>query len=128
MSEERVKELQEFVDVFTYKLKEAYHIYKTKPKKQKKMKKSLSQIEYRKTDEEKFPSLLNNNDKPGIISNKILSNKILSLKKLIIRNPIKPPEDWKPQRMISTYFEGLKRLENTKQLNSWERVRKYNYY
>ena len=123
MSEERVKELQEFVDVFTYKLKEAYYIYKTRPKKDKKMKKSFSQIEYRKTDEEKFPSLSNNNDKPGIIS-----NKILSLKKLIIRNPIKPPEDWKPQKMISTYFEGLKRLENTKQLNSWERVCKYNYY
>jgi hypothetical protein len=123
MSEEKVKELQEFVDIFTDKLKEAYHTYEVKQKNVKILKKSLSQIEQRKTDENTFPSLLNNNSKIRRNNSRIITSK----NKIIKKNIINPQKIWKPQKRISNYFEEFKRLQNEKQLNSWEKVCKYYY-
>jgi hypothetical protein len=123
MSEEKVKELQEFVDIFTDKLKEAYHTYEVKQKNVKILKKSLSQIEQRRTDENTFPSLLNNNSKIRRNNSRIITSK----NKIIKKNIINPQKIWKPQKRISNYFEEFKRLQNEKQLNSWEKVCKYYY-
>ena len=122
MSEEKIRQLQEFVDTFTDKLKDAYNIYEAKQKKVKILKKSLSQIEpHRKTEDDKFPSLSYNNYKPILINNNRDSNN-----NNLITTSIYPPPVWKPPRGTPNYFEQFKRLENVHELSSWEKVCKYN--
>lgn len=118
MSETKIKELQEFVDDFNKKLKEAYNKFEDKQKKIKKLKKSHSQIEhsYNKTNGDKFPLVSNNNYK---IIHKTKSSKFLST------NIKTNPQIWKPPNGYPDYFEDFKRLHNQYQLSSWEKVCKY---
>ena len=113
MSEEKVKELQEFVDDFHTKLKEAYNIFEANQNKIKTLKKSHSQIENtNKHKENKFPSISKN--KP---LGKINLKKNLSNNNLIIRTPI-----WRPPNGYPNYFEEFKRLQYKHEISDWEKV------
>ena len=112
----KVKDIQEFIVKFNKDLKKAFIIYEEKQKKNnlKNLKKSFSQnnnLIKRKKD--KFPTVPNNGK---LILKKYSSNKNLF---------IKPPE-WKPPKGVGDYFEEFKRLKSQYQLNSWEKVYKYN--
>ena len=111
MTEDRVKEIQEFVDNFNKKLKAAYTLYETKHKKNKNLKKCHSQItNRRKTEGDIFPSVKKAIDK--YTSKKFSNNKSLILK----------PQEWKPARRIPDYFEEFKGLKNKYELDTWEKV------
>ena len=113
--EDRVKEIQEFVDNFNRKLKEAYTLYETKHKISKNLKKCHSQItNRRKTEGDIFPSAKKTIDK-------YTSKKTSLNKSLILR-----PQDWKPARGVPDYFEEFKGLKNKYELNTWEKVYKNN--
>lgn len=114
MSEERVKEIQEFVENFNKKMKEAYCLYEEKQKKSKNLKKCYSQMNNRrKTEGDMLPPVQK-------VINKIIP-RYSSNKNLFIK-----PPDWKPGRGVPDYFEEFKGLKHQLQLNSWEKVRKYN--
>ena len=122
MSEEKVKEIQEFVDNFTQKLKDAEKAFVDKENKIKKLKKSQSQ-----------KALCRNNkkDKLPFISNtyktieKHSLNKNLSNNNIVINlnTPI-----WKPPNFYPSYFEEYKRLQNDNQLSDWQKVCKFYKY
>ena len=111
MSEEKVKELQEFVDDFHKKIKEAYTKFEIKQNKIKTLKKSHSQVE-NTNKENKFPTI-NNNKYMGKISLK----KNLSNNNLTIKTPI-----WKPPNSYPNYFEEFKRLQYKHEISDWEKV------
>lgn len=114
MSENRVKEIQEFVDKFNKDLSKAYTKYEAKQKKIKNIKKCYSQLDNRrKTEEDKLPSV---SKKTKTIETKRYN----SDKKLIIKFP-----EWKPPKGIPDYFEEFKGLKNKYELTTWEKVCKY---
>ena len=114
MSEERAKEIQDFVENFNKKLKEAYSLYEEKQKKVKILKKCHSQMNNRrKTEGDMLPPV------PKVI-NKILP-RYSSNKNLFIKLP-----DWKLGRGVPDYFEEFKGLKHQFQLNTWEKVRIFN--
>ena len=114
MSEEKVKELQKFVDDFNIKLKEAYNMFEAKQNKIKTLKKSQSQIEYIKNyNDNKFPSISKNYKYMGNINLK----KNLSNNNLIIKTPI-----WRPPNEYPNYFEEFKRLQYKHEISDWEKV------
>ena len=109
--ENRVKEIQEFVDDFNKKLKDAYTFYETKLKITKNLKKCHSQItNRRKTEGDYFPSV-----KTTIDNYK--SKKTSLHKSLLIK-----PQEWKPARAVPDYFEEFKGLKNKYELDTWEKV------
>ena len=113
MSEEKVKELQEFVDDFHKKLKGAYNIFEAKQNKIKTLKKSNSQIEnMNKYKEYKFPSISKNK-----YMGKMNLTKNLSNNNFIIRTPI-----WRPPNGYPNYFEEFKRLQHKHEISDWEKV------
>ena len=115
MTEDRVKEIQEFVDNFNKRIKEAYTLYENKHKKNKNIRKCHSQItNRRKTEGDIFPSLKKNIDKYS------------SKKSSINRSLILKPQDWKPARGVPDYFEEFKGLKNKYELDTWEKVCKNN--
>ena len=118
MSEEKVKEIQDFVDSFNQKLKESFLLYEEKQKKMnlKKLKKSHSQVnQRRKTEDDKLPTLSSNKDEKYKIRKNPSDNNIFN------KHPT-----WKPPRGVPDYFEEFKGLRNEKELDSWEKVCKYN--
>ena len=113
MSEEKVKELQEFVDDFHTKLKEAYNIFEVNQNKIKTLKKSQSQIENtNKHKENKFPSIFKKK-----CLGKINLTKNLSNNNIIIRTPI-----WRPPNGYPNYFGEFKRLQYKHEISDWEKV------
>lgn len=118
MSEEKVKEIQDFVDSFNQKLRESFLLYEAKQKKLnlKKLKKSHSQVnKRRKTEDDKLPTLSSNKDEKYKIRKNPSDYNIFN----------KYPT-WKPPRGAPDYFEEFKGLRNEKELDSWEKVCKYN--
>ena len=118
MSEEKVKEIQDFVDSFNQKLRESFLLYEAKQKKMnlKKLKKSHSQVnKRRKTEDDKLPTLSNNKDEKYKIRKNPSDYNIFN----------KYPT-WKPPKGFPDYFEEFKGLRNEKELDSWEKVCKYN--
>ena len=114
MSEDRVKEIQEFVKKFNKDIKEAYTLYETRHKNYKNLKKCHSQISNRrKTEGDNLPSVTKTVEK-------LISKRCASNKNIIIKNP-----EWKPCRRIPDYFEEFKGLKNKYELDSWEKVLKY---
>ena len=113
MYEEKVKELQEFVDDFHKKLNEAYNTFEAKQNKTKILKKSLSQTENMNNyKEHKFPSISKNK-----YMGKIKLKKNLSNNNLIIKTPI-----WRPPNSYPNYFEEFKRLQYKHEISDWEKV------
>ena len=114
MSEDRVKEIQEFVNKFNKDLKEAYTLYETRHKDYKNLKKCHSQISNRrKTEGDNLPSVTKTVEK-------LISKRCASNKNIIIKNP-----EWKPCRGVPDYFEEFKGLKNKYELDTWEKVLKY---
>ena len=117
MSEQKVREIQEFVDDFNKKLKEAYERYEEKQNKIKNLKKSNTQIgSYRSNKENKFSERSK--------SYKTMEQNQIQ-KSFSNSNAIMKPQIWKPPNGYPDYFEEFKRLENKHQLNDWEKVSKH---
>ena len=108
MSEEKVKEIQEFVDDFNKKLKEAYSRYEEKQNKIKNLKKSNTTGNYRNN---KFPAISK-------------SCKVIEQNKMqkSFSNAIIKPQIWKPPNGYPDYFEKFKILQNRYQLSDWDKV------
>lgn len=119
MSEEKVKEIQEFVDSFNQKLKESFLLYEAKQKKMnlKKLKKCYSQVnQHRKAEDDKLPTL----------SSCSKEEKYKFKKNPSDNNIFNKYPTWKPPKGVPDYFEEFKGLRNEKELDSWEKVCKYN--
>ena len=117
MSEEKVKEIQEFVDDFSQKLKKAENIYEDKIKK---LKKNNSQKSLIRNNKRQYFPLITNNYKTN---EKNRLTKSLSSINIIMNPPI-----WKPPNGYPNYFEEFKRLKNDNQLSDWQKVCKYYKY
>ena len=108
---ERVEELQKFVDDFREKIRLSSQIYESKILKnscdkpiKKNLRKSQSQVDTSTTKILKLPLLSKSKTKTN-------ENNILS------RFPI-----WKPGRGFPDYFEKYKRLIHKKEMSDWEIV------
>ena len=113
MSEEKVQELQEFVNDFNKKIKEACDIYTKKQNKIKTLKKNHSVNDFNKDKEDKLPDISKNFK----TIEKIKIRKNLSINNIIVSTPI-----WKPSNGYPDYFEKFKRLQDKHEINDWEKV------
>ena len=113
MSEEKVKEIQEFVNDFNKKIKEACDIYAKKQNKIKTLKKNHSVNDFIKDKDNKLPDISKNFK----TIEKIRIRKNLSINNIIATTPI-----WKPSNGYPDYFEKFKRLQDKHEINDWEKV------
>jgi hypothetical protein len=112
MSEDKVKEIQEFVDEFQNKLKHSFKLFEYRKKqKEKSLKKHFSQIYNENKIRDKFQSFTTKNEiNKDIFNNSQLNNKSYA---------------WRPPKGASDYFEKFKYLAHKYELNNWEKVRRY---
>ena len=114
MSENRVEEIQEFIDEFNNKLKNSFELFKLrKNKKEKSLKKYFSHNNIEKKIKDKFQSFSTKSER----NKDILNNSQLNNKSYI----------WRPPKGALDYFEKFKYLSHKHELNNWERVSIYNF-
>jgi hypothetical protein len=112
MSEDKIKKIQEFVDDFEKKLKEAYHKFQENKNKSLDLKKSHSQLQ-QNGNNSNLPTLFNySKTRPKIALKKSLSNYNIFYK----------PPVWKPPNFYPDYFENFKLLQNKHEISEWEKV------
>ena len=110
MTENRIKELQDFAEEFQDQLKEAKELYE-----QKQMKSKKTEPKYLKT--ENINSKIN-------LKNSLDGKKKFKLKKKEKINL--NDEHWIPNCLFGKSFERFKKLTNQHFPTSWELVNKYN--
>ena len=115
MSEEKVKELQNFVNDFNKKLKEAHNIFTEKQNKIKILKKTHSVKSLNRNKKAILPDI--SKTYRSIEKIKIKKNLNLSNNNIIITTPI-----WKPSNGYPNYFEKFKRLQDKHEISDWEKV------
>jgi len=114
MSENKVEEIQEFIDEFNNKLKNSFELFKLrKNKKEKSLRKYFSHNNIEKKIKDKFQSFSTKNER----NKDILNNSQLNNKSYI----------WRPPKGSLDYFEKFKYLSHKHELNNWERVSIYNF-
>ena len=114
MSENKMEEIQEFIDEFNNKLKNSFELFKLrKNKKEKSLRKYFSHNNIEKKIKDKFQSFSTKSER----NKDILNNSQLNNKSYI----------WRPPKGSLDYFEKFKYLSHKHELNNWERVSIYNF-
>ena len=112
MSDDKVKQIQEFVDDFNKKLKEASLKFEENKNKNLNLKKSYSQINQNQ----------NNNKFSTFFNNSKTKDKINLKRSLSNINIFYKPTIWKPNNFYPDYFERFKALQNKHEISEWEKV------